>query len=382
MDLIDLGKMGAGILNEDCVRHLIEKGWIKNLDGADEGIDGSAFDLHLTNQIWRMKKGSVKNTTDGIYSDTVLRNDHYAEKIPWDDSTCITLEKNNTYVAKIREEFDLPKRRIHGRATTKSSIGRIDILTRLIANCSPVYDTVPEDYVGELHLEITPLAFNIKINTNIALHQLRLFHGKPELSKLTEQELQLYHGIILEPKDDGSSFEPKETKLHSLRVSLKKTTIKRLGDKNEAVAYVSKKGDNDTVDLTGGKQEQELFWDVEGEEKVNDELMKRIQCEQFYILRSRERLKLTENIAVYIYPVVEKVGEWRTHYAGLVHPSFGSTRDDGTPVIFEVRGHNLHVVLRDGEALAQMAFYRMLRPSRPEDQAYETQELSLSKVFE
>ena len=92
-------------------------------------------------------------------------------------------------------------------------------------------------------------------------------------------------------------------------------------------------------------------------------------------------MKLPPNLAVYIYAVVEEIGEWRTHYAGFVHPSFGATKRYGTPVIFEVRGHNLNVVLRHGEVLAKMQFYRMLEDSDPKNKTYEDQELRLSKYF-
>ena len=79
----------------------------------------------------------------------------------------------------------------------------------------------------------------------------------------------------------------------------------------------------------------------------------------------------------------------RIHYAGFVHPFFGWTRADGlrgTPLIFEVRGHDLNVSLIHREKLARLTFYRMsLDPQEDNaahtDQSYNEQELKLSAYF-
>jgi len=72
----------------------------------------------------------------------------------------------------------------------------------------------------------------------------------------------------------------------------------------------------------------------------------------------------------------------RIHYAGFVHPGFGFERPEGTPIIFEVRGHNVKTFLRDGEMLARIKFYRMSEPcEKPEETPYEKKELKLSSYF-
>jgi deoxycytidine triphosphate deaminase len=78
----------------------------------------------------------------------------------------------------------------------------------------------------------------------------------------------------------------------------------------------------------------------------------------------------------------------RIHYAGFVHPFFGTERQDGlrgTPLIFEVRGHDVDVSLRHREKMARLEFYRMAedcvaetdRANRP----YAAQSLELSQFF-
>jgi len=79
----------------------------------------------------------------------------------------------------------------------------------------------------------------------------------------------------------------------------------------------------------------------------------------------------------------------RIHYAGFVHPCFGDERDDhkiGTPLIFEVRGHNVKILLTHNEILARLFFYRMSERAIPDSSAkkvsYNDQELNLSTLFQ
>ncbi len=75
----------------------------------------------------------------------------------------------------------------------------------------------------------------------------------------------------------------------------------------------------------------------------------------------------------------------RIHYAGFVHPFFGRNRKDntiGTPLIFEVRGHDVEVALTHGEKMARLTFYRMSEDCVKEEPSnYDSQTLELSKFF-
>jgi dCTP deaminase len=100
-------------------------------------------------------------------------------------------------------------------------------------------------------------------------------------------------------------------------------------------------------------------------------------------------------VAVYCRATDETIGEMRIHYAGFVHPFFGRERSDdtiGTPLIFEVRGHDLPVILNNEEKMAQLEFYRMSEDCEPDEevkkpvtvegsQDYREQTLQLSKFF-
>lgn len=63
---------------------------------------------------------------------------------------------------------------------------------------------------------------------------------------------------------------------------------------------------------------------------------------------------------------------------------------EGTPLIFEVRGHNVHVLLNDNERFAKLHFYRMSKHvvcekpkinKNDKDKLFNNQTLQLSPFF-
>lgn len=109
----------------------------------------------------------------------------------------------------------------------------------------------------------------------------------------------------------------------------------------------------------------------------------RLETNRLYILRSKDRLRLPGHLAVECQTYTETLGEWRIEYAGFAHPRFGWSRQEGTPIIFEVRGHNIPTILRDKLPLGKVSFRRMSRevPQPSTWPQYEDQELRLSRCF-
>jgi dCTP deaminase len=107
--------------------------------------------------------------------------------------------------------------------------------------------------------------------------------------------------------------------------------------------------------------------------------------DRLYILRSKERLRMPGHIALECQAYTETMGEWRIEYAGFAHPYFGSKRpgNKGSPLMFEVRGHNIPTILTDGIPLGNVCFKRMSEPADPPTKmgTYENQELKLSGCF-
>jgi dCTP deaminase len=298
-----------------------------------------------------------------------------AKRIDFGKEKILTLECDETYVFKLAERLDpeFAKIGIHGQATAKSSVGRVDVLARLIVDGMDQYERFSAESLkkqkGDMYLEVTPFTFRVNVKAGIPLSQLRLFYGDPESVKVSGEAVC------------RTVFKESTACDASLSVDLEDTSIGGV----QAVAFCAvKKPKGEPIDLWKEKgkvlADPRKHWQrvkADGEGRLT------IENNQFYILRSKEKIRVPAGIAIYCRATDETIGEMRIHYAGFVHPWFGCRDDgvEGTPLIFEVRGHQVNVSLRHGERLANLTLYRMSENAKPENSDYGTQTLKLSGFF-
>jgi dCTP deaminase len=378
-----------GALNDRQLTLLIKQGFIENAAGC--GIDYSSFDLTLGKDFYEMIEGSVK-PFGGRYEEFLKKQKKYSKMKHWEQNGEFVLMPGITYVFKLKERLssELKGSPIHGQATAKSSIGRMDMLARLIVDGMHSYEGFDAEMWkhgnGTMFLEVTSMTFRVRVKPGISLSQLRLFYGKPEESEIKGEEL--YKAVMrrndLKPVDEF------------LRVDVSNIAFKA----KKAAAFKAKNQVKIPIKLwTKGaagnklkKAQPAAYWELEN--SVNKRFP--VMANSFYILRSKEKIILPPGVCVYCRAIDETIGEMRIHYAGFVHPHFGyhirgerhkRVVEIGTPLIFEVRGHDVHVVLNDDEPLARLQFYRMSRdcsetPNRKKLSAYHDQTLRLSQFFD
>src|ERR1035437_223347 len=359
-----------GVLNKKQMRKLVRESILKS-----KKIGEASIDLTLTNEAYKMLRGSVKPSSGERYSVT-LQNPILAERIDFRKDGTLTLDCDKTYVFKLAEKLDpiFATIGLYGQATAKSSVGRVDVLARLNVDGMDQYECFNanslEKQTGDMYLEVTPFTFRVKVRVGISLSQLRLFYGDPESVK------------VLGPTICRTVFKESTACDASLTVDLENTQIGGA----EAVAFCAMKNTKaQPIDLWKRKgkalADPRKYWQLV---KADDEGRLTIENDRFYILRSKEKIRVPAGIAIYCKATDETIGEMRIHYAGFVHPWFGY-RDDGvvgTPLIFEVRGHQVNVSLRHRERLANLTLYRMSEDAKPEKSNYGTQTLQLSSFFD
>lgn len=383
-----------GVLNRRQMDQLLDEGFI-TYAGSRPDVGHSSMDLTLSDEAYEMLKGSVK-PSQRSYSWFIKKHGLAKEISPKPADGIYLLKKKTTYVFRLQERLDaaLYEGGIYGQATAKSSVGRVDVLARLIVDGMNAYESFDprgmKNASGNMYLEITPITFNVKVKVNTSLSQLRLFYGSPDDVAIHAEEL--FHTI----------FRGTGHRDGSLSVNLADAIIGNMeGTACKGVAFRSKKIDNDGsyIPLWSQKKDSEEpienlpdpveYWDIEVTDKLKRLLIK---DDLFYILRSKEKLHVPKGIAIYCRASDETMGEMRIHYAGFVHPFFGLYRKDGTqgtPLIFEVRGHQVPVSLGDGEKMASLIFYRMSEDplDLTEDQIieeakdYGSQDLKISTRF-
>lgn len=356
-----------GALSKNQVKQLYKLGLIR-LNEGDLDIGACSIDLTLADEGFLMEMGSVKPATGSRYRDELkVRLEKCGDSY--------LLKRRKTYVFPLRERLtrSLGEAGFYGQATAKSSIGRLDVLARLIVDGMDTYECFDAERLkkasGMMYLEITPITFDIRVRAALSLTQLRLFYGRPEDSEITGGEIcKSILGSDAREKVLTLNLGPDE--IGGIRVS---AFCAKTDDSCAAISLWAKK--------------QETPWKYWRFVKADAQKRLQIESEQFYILRSMERLYVPNGIAIYCEATDETIGEMRIHYTGFVHPGFGMKRKDnqpGTPLIFEVRGHQVKANLKHGEKMANLRFYRMSSydsESLEINKSYNDQNLQLSNVF-
>ena len=250
------------------------------------------------------------------------------------------------------------------------------MLARLIVDGMDSYEGFNPDglkrLAGDMYLEITPITFDVIVKAGIPLSQLRLFYGDPRDVEMKGKLLfkRVLHGA---DQPDGS-----------LSVDLTNEIVG--GCPVAAFCADSPSPHGQAIPLweeeKGKKPDPCQHWKFVTSDE-NKRLI--IERDKFYLLRSKEKISVPPGIAIYCRASDETIGEMRIHYAGFAHPFFGYERNDGaegTPLIFEVRGHQLNVTLSHGEKMANLTFYRMSVDCTKEESSYQKQSLQLSKFFD
>ncbi|PYN32846.1 MAG: hypothetical protein DMD98_13500 [Candidatus Rokuibacteriota bacterium] len=113
-----------------------------------------------------------------------------------------------------------------------------------------------------------------------------------------------------------------------------------------------------------------------------------LEANRFYILVSKERIRVPPEFAAEMVVYDAGAGEIRTHYAGFFDPGFGFGDGSvlGTKVVMEVRAREVPFLVYDGQTSFKVGFERLR--SRPEHvygvglaSSYQHQTLTLSKHF-
>ena len=286
------------------------------------------------------------------------------------------LEKNRPYLIPLLEELRLPEY-IHAKTNPKSSIGRLDIFTRVITDSSHKFDEITSGYRGQLFLELVSRSFTIKVQKELSLNQLRLIKGN---SSCDEEKVRAQHQKI--PILRGGDGKPRDIGPGN-RVSL---SVNLLKDSWPISGWRAKKNSG-LLDLVSGAQYDALEYWEEVAADSRDRLI--LEPEEFYLLASEEAVCIDPMFAAEMIPYDPSSGEVRTHYAGFFDPGFGygsKKGPHGVRAVMEVRAHDVPFMIEHGQKVCTLALEEMLeRPDKlygPKiGSSYQGQGLTLSKYF-
>ncbi len=282
------------------------------------------------------------------------------------------LEKECVYIVPLKEGLALSSR-IAAVANPKSSIGRLDIFTRLITDRATEFDRVSCGYQGPLYAEISPRAFSVVVREGSCLNQLRLRRGNPNSSDATLRRLHERWRLV-----DRSEAETNIENGIALSVDLR-------GPLNQGVVGYKARKHTGAIDVDRINYYQpELYWDPI--HAVGSGLI--LNPGDFHILASKELVTVPPDHAAEMIPYDPLVGEFRVHYAGFFDPGFGfrDEGENGTRAVLEVRSHEVPFIIEDGQIIGRLWYERLT--GSPErlygsgiGSSYQEQGLQLSKQF-
>ena len=161
--------MASGSLIYNDYKKLFNSNIIFSHNFDPNQLQPSSVDLTLSDECYEIRSSFLS-------SNDIVRNklkNFIKKKIKLQNG--YTFKKNTIYLVKLNEELRLPKN-IFGKCNPKSSTGRIDIFCRTILDYCDEYEKIPFEYNGEIFLEITSRAFNVKFQQGDSLNQMRLIN--------------------------------------------------------------------------------------------------------------------------------------------------------------------------------------------------------------
>ena len=356
--------MQNGVLADHQIRDMIASGAISaSVPIAAGQIQPASLDLRLGATAFRVRASFLAGRTRTV-SERLA--DFQMHEI--DLTGGAVLEKGCVYVVPLMESLALPAR-MTGAASAKSSIGRLDLLTRIITDHGVEFDRVPAGYTGPLFVEICPRSFSVVAQPGQMLNQIIFRQGKTLMSDDALRALHAQTPIVSgDPViSDGLGFS----------VDLKPA-------EGNLVGYRAKPHTG-VIDLAKlNHYDPAEFW----EPVHTDSGWIILDPGAFYILVSRESIVIPPMQAAEMAPYLAMVGEFRVHYAGFFDPGFGyaAAGGAGSRGVLEVRCHEAPFVLEHGQVVGRLVYEHMAAlPEALYGQAiksnYQGQGLKLSKHF-
>jgi dCTP deaminase len=345
----------AGVLPSQAIRQMIAEGAIAADAPIPPGqVQPASLDLRLGTTAYRVRASFLPGagrTVSERLADFAMHAVDLTEGA--------ALETGCVYLVPLMERLRLPTD-VAGAANAKSSTGRLDLFTRVIADGGTEFDRVDAGYDGPLWAEISPRTFSVLARAGERLTQIRFRRGRPALSP---DQSRRVHGAA------GEAGLPFSVDLAGAgAIGWRARPHSGLIDLAKLSHYAA-----------------EDFWDPV---RLGPGRAVILDPGAFYILASRESVQVPPDCAAEMAPYLAVMGEFRVHYAGFFDPGFGMEEAGGagSRAVLEVRCHESPFALEHGQEVGRLVYEPMTEPpdilyGRDIGSTYQAQGLRLSKHF-
>jgi len=371
----------AGVLPDQALRAAVDDGWIAApVPFGEAQFQPASLDLRLGAHAYQLRASFLP------FSQTVLsrlepgeagERELVIDRLSLEGGA--TLQRGSVYLVPLLEGLALPPH-VRGRCNPKSTTGRLDIFTRVITDGTPRFDEIRAGYRGPLYLEVSPQSFPVRVQTGHSLNQLRLLSGDTALSDAELAALYRETPLLYDADDQPI---PADRVVFNDGLCM---GVDLSGRGTGAIIGYRAHPNPPAVDLARtGAYDPAEFWEPIKRPGRDAYIL---EANRFYILVSKERIRVPPDFAAEMVVYDAGAGEIRTHYAGFFDPGFGFGDGSvlGTKVVMEVRAREVPFLLYDGQTSFKVWFERLAaRPQRLYGvglaSSYQHQGLTLSKQF-
>jgi dCTP deaminase len=359
-----------GILPDRLIAALADAGGISTArQFASDQIQPASLDLRLGGIAYRVRASFLPGP-----GATVARRIAELKLHEFALTNGAVLETGCVYIVPLIEALNLPHE-ISAVTNPKSSTGRLDVFTRVIADETRGFDRIEGGYRGPLYAEISPKTFPVLVREGSRLSQIRFRHGDALLGgdalralhareRLVDRtEAVMGEGVAVSVDLSGNAGEDDagivgyRAKRHTAVIELERRAAYEVADFWEPIR---------------ARADRSLILDPD----------------EFYILASTEAVQVPPGYAAEMVPFDPLVGEFRVHYAGFFDPGFGyeGAGGSGSRAVLEVRSREVPFILEHGQIVGRLVYEKML--ATPDQlygsgigSNYQAQGLKLSKHF-
>lgn len=347
-------------------------------DIIPDQIQPASIDLRLGNYAYPVRSSFLPGAKKTVI-EKMRELDEDFDKFKIDLRNGAVLDVGHVYVIPLLECIKL-KSDVAAFANPKSSTGRLDILTRLIADRATLFDQVESGYEGDLYIEVAPRSFNVVVKTGTRLNQLRFRRSRGEDAKsITADEWKklIEKGQIVDTQHSDTSKRgmlPFSIDLHGSK------------SEGEVIGYKARRHAT-RIDLERRDYDPLDFWEPIRYHKTSSLIL---EPDAFYILMTKEAIAVPPEYAAEMLPYDTRAGEFRVHYAGFFDPGFGwnaaTNKAGSSRGVLEVRSHEVPFLLEHGQTVGWLRYERMAAPpdilyGQEIKSNYQGQKLKLAKQF-
>lgn len=356
----------AGILPAHAIEALAQAGRIRVGQPLVAGqVQPASLDLRLGARAWRVRASFLPGPSATVADKLAAFALHEIDLTPG-----AVLETGCVYIVPLIEGLALDED-IAAAANPKSSTGRLDIFTRVIADFADAFDQIAAGYAGPLYAEISPRTFPVLVREGSRLAQIRFRRGHVRCSDADLVALHAAEGLVSSATANIDGGLAVSADLDAAPGGLIGYRAKR----HTGLIDVDRAGAYEVLD----------YWEPITARGAKSLIL---DPNEFYILASKEAVHVPPSFAAEMIPFNPLVGEFRVHYAGFFDPGFGHSEAGGagSRAVLEVRSHEVPFILEDGQIVGRLVFEPLVE--RPAvlygagiGSNYQRQGLKLSKHF-